>query len=542
MKKFIKNLLIALILVPALFLVTACGENNTNSGNNTDGGGDGGNGNGTNITQTEQQKYEVLLATIGKMTQKGSYTTVSLSEDNSTTTRTIQTLNDGEWETVGEPNVDTYNEKSKNVQSLNAETGEYLENSYEYVEATNETPESWELNLEDGEYIVKAGTAEQPLYIHYYEYYGDMQAEYVSPDHAIHAFGFASANMDMSSMVNGETFAKAVENILTVVPMFTGMSRMGISEDTHVIVTTPTSAITVNDGNYSLQIDITISATPKAPQQIALNVPATATQSTTVEGSLEFAITYTSEEITGYSSSMQMNSTTVTETETSKSTIARQSSNYENAQITYSYTATEMPNDFGSLGDEIEKRLVYAQLYLDGESLVGNGYPWGEDVTTDILSALEQANDYYAYENTTIDGWYYDAACTQRVQATDTFNFKSWENPKLYAKSVPNEGYALFVINYGYTLGEQDAEMARMIGEDVAEDGFMSMQSNSYAVAVETGSFELPTTYRIWGETLNVLKVTIDRVVATENLTNLEDGHVYHINVYLEVDEDTFLK
>ena len=535
MKKFFKTLLVALVLVPALCLTTACG-----------GGGNGGGG------DVNQQRYEILVTTLGKMAQKSSYTTTSTSDRTSTGTITNQTKRDGAWvnaEIQPEPEVES--EKTKYVSTLNSATGEYVCNEYDWVEATESAQAHWKLNKGDSEYIVKDTSGEQPVYIYYYTTYESRydsesfsyvevpvtHAKYVSADHANHIYGFAGQNMEMTSMVNGETFAKAVENIISFVPLFTGMIEYGVTEDAYDITTTPTTTIAKNGNVYSLQISVTYSAVPKPAEEVEDEhslTTATESYSMSLQGSLTLAITYTSEEITGYSSNMQMTVTSVMETESIKSTSEYQSNNEESATITYSYTPSEMPTSFADYPTDIEKADVRASLWLDGEEVEGIYFAWGEDANEDIFDAIEYVEENNTIENTHIVGWYTDKACTQAIAETDTFVYNSWEEPVFYAKSTPNQGYALLIVSYGYQMSEEEIAMYQMYGVDSPEDDFYALDTERIAIVATTGTFELPETYYYWGDR-DVEKVTLDGTEITEDITGLQGGHTYQVKVFLDM-------
>ena len=141
MKRFFKTLLVALVLVPALCLVTACGGGN--NGGSTGGGGNGGGGNGggdnggggTVVEETLQQKYDAFYTALGKMAQKGSYTASATQNMGETQTITTQHLEEGEWvDDEDQADPQTEGQKNKVVQTVNAETGEMAINYYYWAE------------------------------------------------------------------------------------------------------------------------------------------------------------------------------------------------------------------------------------------------------------------------------------------------------------------------------------------------------------------------------------------------------------------------
>ena len=570
MKRFFKTLLVALVLVPALCLVTACGGGNnggsTGGGNGGGGNGGGGEGGGTVIEETLQQKYEVLIAAIGNMAQKSSYTVVAQSEQIDASTGNLQVKDNGEWVDADEeeqPEAEDWSSKSKNVATLNTTTGEYAENSYVWVDeepeeigikgvADEEDAEEFEpyWQITKGEYIVKDTSGEEPVWIHYFTTEEDsgrlapaaggsltLNAEYVSPDHAAHVFGFADANEEMTSMVNGSTLDEAVESLDQMLQLYLGFMSMGFELDLtdYDITTNPTTTITKEGDVYSLNITFTLAVTPKAEEEAGEEEEPTRTaaEETTVElsATATFAITYTAQEIRSYLSDMRFTTKTTTETEESKATFESTMGMVASAEITYEYDSNIMAEGIGAYTEaelEPEQALVLATLYIEGKETVGDHFPWGEDVAEYIQSGFEYAEGKFCVENAHVDGWYYDAACTQKVGEEDAIIFKSWEKPILYAKAVADEGYFLIIEKDGYILSPEQIEMAKQFGDTVEDDGFYVEYTGMFAISIEEG---LNCDWAF--EEGNVEKVTIDGVEYTEPITNIQAGHVYQVRIYV---------
>ena len=579
MKRFFKTLLVSLVLVPALCLVTACGGGN-NGGSTGGGGGNGGGGNGgggTVIEETLQQKYEVLIAAIGNMAQKSSYTVVAQSEQIDASTGNLQVKDNGEWVDADEeeqPEAENWSSKSKNVATLNTTTGEYAENSYVWVDeepaeeigikgvADEEDAEEFEpyWQITKGEYIVKDTSGEEPVWIHYFTTEEDsgrlapaaggsltLNAEYVSPDHAAHVFGFADANEEMTSMVNGSTLDEAVESLDQMLQLYLGFMSMGFELDLtdYDITTNPTTTITKEGDVYSLNITFTLAVTPKAEEEAGEEEEPTRTaaEGTTVElsATATFAITYTAQEIRSYLSDMRFTTKTTTETEESKTTFESTMGMVASAEITYEYDSNIMAEGIGAYTEaelEPEQALVLATLYIEGKEIVGNYFPWGENVAEDIQGGFEYAEEEFNIENAHVDGWYYDAACTQKLGEEDEIIFKSWEKPILYAKAVADEGYVLIIEKDGYILSPEQIEMAKQYGATVEDDGFYVGDFYMFTIGIDDSlDFEDYAAY-VDGEMYEVEKITIDGVEYTEPITEHEEGHVYQVRVYANMEAE----
>ena len=574
MKRFFKTLLVCLVLVPALCLVTACGGGN-NGGSTGGGNGGGGNGGGgTVVEETNQQKYEVLIAAIGSMAQKSSYTVVAQSEEIDASTGNLQVKNNGEWVDADEeeqPEAEDWSSKSKNVATLNATTGEYAENTYVWVteepeeidtkgvrgeEDAEEFEPYWQIT--EGEYIVKDTSGDEPVWIHYFttqeEGFGraapatggsvTLHAEYVSPDHAAHVYGFADANTEMSSMVKGATLEDAVDSLDQMLQLYLGFMSMGFELDLtdYDITTNPTTTITKEGDVYTLSITFTLEVTPKAEEEEENGIEASLLiaeddSETTVDlsATATFAITYTATEIRSYLSDMRFTTTTTTETENSKATYESTMGLVASAEITYEYTAAEMPEDFDAFAElEPEQALVYVALYVDGSEYTNAYFPWGEDVAENVRNGFEYVENDYSVDNAHVDGWYYDAACTQKVGETDTFNFKSWEKPVLYARSEADEGYVLVIENHGYIIPEEQYQMAQALGYEILEDGFCIFHTEMYAFNPTWGDWELYESIDINDYTYEVEKITCNGVELTEDISLEEGPTPFVFNIYAD--------
>ena len=577
MKRFFKTLLVALVLVPALCLVTACGGGNNGgqTGGGGNGGGDngGGNGGGTVVEETLQQKYDAFYTALGKLAQKGSYTASAVMEMGATITPTTQTLTDGEWvddEEQPDPQTETM-QKGKTVQTLNAETGEFASNSYTWVDQAAEAElgrgvgeeeqageeeefvPHWELNASDGEYIVKT-TDEEPAYIYYF----DGEAQYVSEDHAAHAYALASSDYvaTLKALIFSSNLEEEVAG-LQAIPQFLMMELAGSmgGDASADVACTPTANITKDGDVYSLSIVLNFVATEKVveeeegnQQEVSLTpedeleVGAEETEEPAVlaQGDIRLAITYTADDITAFSLVVRLVNTEVEEDEETKMIIAQEMKIEMSAEVTYEYTASEMPEDLDLEELEPEAASVYPAFYLDGKRVNGCSVEFNQDVTDVITGRFEEVEDDFELENAHIDGWYYDAACTQKVGETDTFNFKSWETPILYARSAADEGYAIVIEKTGLVppaamVGVMTVASSIVGGEmefPLDDDGFyLAEEPDIYVYAItETLNYDSAL------EADMIEKVTIDGVEYTEPITELEDSHTYEVKIYLTMD------
>ena len=578
MKRFFKTLLVCLVLVPALCLVTACGGGN--NGGSSGGGGNGGGGNGgggTVVAETDQQKYEVLIAAIGSMAQKSSYTVVAQSEEIDASTGNLQVKEDGEWVDADEeeqPEAEDWSSKSKNVATLNATTGEYAENSYVWVteepeeidtkgvrgeEDAEEFEPYWQIT--EGEYIVKDTSGDEPVWIHYFttqeEGFGraapatggsvTLHAEYVSPDHAAHVYGFADANTEMSSMVKGATLEDAVDSLDQMLQLYLGFMSMGFELDLtdYDITTNPTTTITKEGDVYTLSITFTLEVTPRAEEEEEDNTDASLLiaeddSETTVDlsATATFAITYTATEIRSYLSDMRFTTKTTYETENSKATYESTMGMVASAEITYEYDSNIMAEGIEAYTEaelEPEQALVYVALYVDGSENTNAYFPWGEDVAENVRNGFEYVEGDYCVENAHVDGWYYDAACTQKVDEEDEIIFKSWEKPILYARSEADEGYVLVIEKDGYILDPAQIEMAKQYGATVEDDGFYVGDIYVFTIAItDSLDFEDWAAY-VGMDMYEVEKIIVDGVEYTEPITEHEEGHVYQVRVYADM-------
>lgn len=571
MKRFFKTLLVALVLVPALCLVTACGGGN--NGGSTGGGGNGGGGNGgggTVVEETLQQKYDAFYTALGKLAQKGSYTASATQYMGSTQTVTTQHLEEDEWvddEEQADPQTQTAM-SGKTVQTVNAETGEMVINYYYWVEEEEpavigrgvgdeeqadeeeEFVPHWELAVGEGEYIVKTDD-EEPAYI----YIDGNNAEYVSPDHAAHAY--ALANSDYVSTLKGLIFSSNLEEEvaeLGAIPQYL-MMEMAAELGSVDVACTPTANITKDGDVYSLSIVLNFVATEKVVEEeegnqqevlispeddLEVGAEEDAEPAVLMQGSITLAITYTADDITAFSLVVSLVNTEVEEEEETKTITAQEMRIEMTAEVTYEYTASEMPEDLDLEELEPEAARVYPEFYLDGERVNGCSVEFNQDVTDVITGRFEEVEDDFELENAHIDGWYYDAACTQKVGETDTFNYKSWETPVLYAKIAADEGYALVIEKTGFVIPAAMVGVmkvaASITGEallsNIDAEGFYVVMEPYYDVyAVEEGSID----YDDYLENENVVKITVNGVEYTESISELEDGKTYEVKVYYDM-------
>ena len=570
MKRFFKTLLVALVLVPALCLVTACGGGN--NGGSTGGGGNGGGGNGgggTVVEETLQQKYDAFYTALGKLAQKGSYTASATQYMGETQTITTQHLEEDEWvDDEEQADPQTQGQKNKTVQTVNAETGEMVINYYYWVaeeepaeigrgvgdeEQADEEEEfvpHWELAVGGGEYIVKTDD-EEPTYI----YIDGNNAEYVSSDHAAKAY--ALANSDYVTTLKALIFSSNLEEevaALGAIPQYLMMEMAADLGDVDVACT-PTANITKDGDVYSLSIVLNFVATEKVveeeegnQQEVSLTpedeleVGAEETEEPAVlmQGSIALSVAYTADDITAFSLVVSLVNTEVEEEEETKTITAQEMRIEMAAEVTYEYTASEMPEDLDLEELEPEAAYVYVSFYVDGESVNDCSVEFNQDATDEVLGRFEEVEDNFELENAHIDGWYYDAACTQKVGEEDTFNFKSWETPILYAKVAADEGYFLVIEKMGFVMPEAMVGVmkvaASITGEallsDIDADGFFVAMGPSYDVyVVEEGSID----YDAYLENENVVKITVNGVEYTEPISEIEDGHTYEVKVYYDM-------
>ena len=575
MKRFFKTLLVALVLVPALCLVTACGGGN--NGGSTGGGGNGGGGNGgggnggggTVVEETLQQKYDAFYTALGKMAQKGSYTASATQNMGETQTITTQHLEEGEWvDDEDQADPQTEGQKNKVVQTVNAETGEMVINYYYWVEEEpavigrgvgdeeqadeeEEFVPHWELAVGQGEYIVKTDD-EEPAYI----YIDGNNAEYVSPDHAAKAY--ALANSDYVSTLKALIFSSNLEEEVAELGAIPQYLMMFLGAESEIdVACTPTANITKDGDVYSLSIVLNFVATEKVVEEeeenqeelllspeddLEVGAEEEAEPAVLMQGDITLAITYTADDITAFSLVVNINMPEeVREDEDTRTITAAGMAIEMAAEVTYEYSASEMPEDLDLEELEPEAARVYPEFYLDGEYVRGCNVEFNQDATDEVLGRFEEVEDEFELENTHIDGWYYDAACTQKVGETDTFNFKSWETPILYARTVANEGYflvieetvieypaalaGLFKIMQVITAGELDIPMP-------SDDGLYIVDGPHFDVyAVEEGSID----YDVYLENESIVKITVNGVEYTEPISEIEDGHTYEVKVYYDM-------
>ena len=108
------------------------------------------------------------------------------------------------------------------------------------------------------------------------------------------------------------------------------------------------------------------------------------------------------------------------------------------------YDSTLIPSSFDNYpnSNEIENAEFMVTYYMDGVTSGWLNTYYDSYKPGETFAFNEEYLEDIAIENTTIDGWYLDPKYTQKI---DTLTEYPSYDIELYAKTVPNEGYAVVV-------------------------------------------------------------------------------------------------
>lgn len=357
----------------------------------------------------------------------------------------------------------------------------------------------------DANYFVKDGTKivnynlsyvadeDEESYI-----FDEINAQYVSPEHCkyevVNAY-LGSLDSMKEATVGSETFSDFVKSMnreLTNTP-----------DDT----TTPTDIVvdvdmSEKDNVYSISGSFTMTNFTMNLEDTELNV----------NGSAEYLIKFTENALLQYSMSndlefnVELPDVIFDMEGTGSFSVVMKNSSSENIVLTETFDESKMISDFSEYGEieQIDNAIAEATFYIDGYEFSTHRFDFAEGFT------LADANNSYDPIDFAEITWYNDENCTTPISGTITG--KSFGSINLYAKDVAvPAGYAAVIVEF-----EDDA-------------------SYSYY------ELEYQNTYDFYNTEYYNIYVTIDngiRTLHTEESLALEEGKTYKIEYVYSYEEE----